>query len=216
MILHDIIVDVRIGAEILVHNPGIAVGYVWPVGPEVPTTMKTTVPMAIPVATPTTSEPPIGRDPPCPPILAPLLLLSTPTRALLLYQGPIPPARSAEPRPTTSLTPLVYAPPILSPPVFVSDPSKFGVTAAVAVSAEVKNPNIEVKEADKDDNSVNFMVYAGAVFGGLLLMGGGHCTLNGLHDQDGEAEGGKTGGIINREKEGNRHQCRSPGYPNQC
>ena len=173
MILHDIIVDVRIGAEILVHNPGIAVGYVWPVGPEVPTTMKTTVPMAIPVATPTTSEPPIGRDPPCPPILAPLLLLSTPTRALLLYQGPIPPARSAEPRPTTSLTPLVYASLILSLPVLVSDPSKSGAT--VAVAAEINKPNIEVKETGDDDigGGVNFMIYDGSVFGGLFLVGEG-------------------------------------------
>ena len=92
-----------------------------------------------------------------------------------LFQGLTPPARSADPRPMSFLTPPVYNSPILSPPVLVSDPSKSDATAAVAVAAEINNPEIEVNEAD--DNSggvgVNFMVYAGAVFSGLLLVEGG-------------------------------------------
>ena len=61
----------------------------------------------------------------------------------LIFQGPTPLARLDEPRPTASLTLPVYASPVLSPPVLVSDTSKSGATAAVA--AVKKNPKIEVK-----------------------------------------------------------------------
>ena len=108
-------------------------------------------------------------------ILTPLLLSSStpmPTRAPLLFQGPTPTDRSDYPRPSTSLTPPVYASPISSPPVLVSDPSKSGATATVA--AVINNPDIELKEAeDNVGGGVNFIVYSGAVFGRLLLVGGG-------------------------------------------
>ena len=67
-----------------------------------------------------------------------------------------------------------YASTILSPPVLVRDPSKSRATAAISIAAAINKLDIEVKEANKNDASggVNFMVYAGAVFGGLLLVGG--------------------------------------------
>ena len=104
--------------------------------------------------------------------MTPLLLLSKQTRAPLLFQDLTPPARSVDPRPTTSLTPPFYTLRILSPPVLVSDPSKSGATTTVATA--INKPEIEVKEADEDDDrgSVNFMVYAGAVFDRILIIGG--------------------------------------------
>ena len=60
--------------------------------------------------------------------------------------------------------------PISSPPVLVSDPSKSSATAAVA--AAINKPEIKVKEADDNGDGVKFMVYAGAMFGRLLLVGG--------------------------------------------
>ena len=93
----------------------------------------------------------------------------------LLFKGPTPLACSDGPRLTAYLIPPVYASHILSPPVLVSNPSKSGATVAVtvtvAVYAAINKPNIEVNEAD-DGGGVNFMVYASAVFGGLLLVGG--------------------------------------------
>ena len=62
------------------------------------------------------------------------------------------------------------------PPVLVSDPSKSGATAGVAVAAAINKPEIELKEANDDNDGgsggVNFIFYAGAVFRGLILMWG--------------------------------------------
>ena len=65
--------------------------------------------------------------------------------------------------------------PILSLPVLVSDPSKSGTNTAVAVAAAINKPDIELKEAEDNGggDGIEFMVYAGSVFGGLLLVGGG-------------------------------------------
>ena len=59
----------------------------------------------------------------------------------------------------------------LSPLVLISDPSKSGAKKAVAVAAAINKPEIEVKEAG-GGGGINFMVYAVAVFCGLLLVGG--------------------------------------------
>ena len=81
------------------------------------------------------------------------------------------------------------------------------MTTAIAIAAAINKPKIDVKETDNNDGiSVNFMVYFGAMFGGLLLVGGGHRNFHGLHDQYEEVEGGERGGIINIEKEGNSRQ----------
>ena len=55
-------------------------------------------------------------------------------------------------RPKTSLTPPVLRFDNFIPPVLVSNPSKSGPTAVVAVSAAINDPKIKVKEADNNDD----------------------------------------------------------------
>ena len=107
-----------------------------------------------------------------------------------------------------------YASPILSPHALLSDLSKFDANAAIAVAVAINKPKIEVNEANNKDIGVSFMVYAGAMFGGLPLVGGGGYYLwNPWPRQRGG--GSRNGGEINRDKEGNRCQGQIPGDPNQ-
>ena len=226
-ILHDTIIDGRLGAEILAYNPGIAVGYVWPVVPEAPMTMAMTVPMETPAATPEMLEPLIGRDPPPPLDLDALVVIVVVAVIVFVVvfivviivvtdadevppfiSGPDPAGLFGRTNTHNVLTPPFYASPILSPLVLVRNPPKSGATKSVAVAAEINKPDIEVKETGDDDigGGVNFMIYDGSVFDGLFLVGGGHHTLHVNHDQYGEAEGGEMWGRINREKEGNLRQ----------